>query len=266
MPRPIKCRKVCHFPDILEFRPSNENGGRGEEDEKEVILLTVDEYETIRLIDKEGYSQEQCAGFMQIARTTVQRIYEIARKKVADAIIDGHPLRIEGGDFQICDGKSSKCGLGGCYKQEFYQKYATEKGEGIMRVAVTYENGQIFQHFGRTEQFKVYDVQEGKIIDSKIVDTNGSGHGALAGILTALNADVLICGGIGGGAQAALAAANIKLYGGVSGNADDAAAAFLEGNLVYNPNIMCNHHNHHHGENHTCGEHGCGEHHCGEKH
>ena len=95
MPRPIKCRKVCHFPDILEFRPSNKNGGRGEEDEKEVILLTVDEYETIRLIDKEGYSQEQCAGFMQIARTTVQRIYEIARKKVADAIIDGHPLRIE---------------------------------------------------------------------------------------------------------------------------------------------------------------------------
>ena len=105
MPRPIKCRKVCHFPDILEFRPSNEKGGRGEGGEKEAVLLTVDEYETIRLIDKEGYSQEQCAGFMQIARTTVQRIYEIARKKVADAIVDGHPLRIEGGDFRICDGK-----------------------------------------------------------------------------------------------------------------------------------------------------------------
>ena len=103
-----------------------------------------------------------------------------------------------------------------------------------MRVAVTYENGQIFQHFGHTEQFKVYDVQEGKIIDAKIVDTNGSGHGALAGVLTALNADVLICGGIGGGAQAALAAANIKLYGGVSGNADDAVAALLDGNLEYN--------------------------------
>ena len=100
MPRPIKCRKVCHFPDILEFRPSNEKGGRGEGGEKEAVLLTVDEYETIRLIDKEGYSQEQCAGFMQIARTTVQRIYEIARKKVADAIVDGHPLRIEGGDFE----------------------------------------------------------------------------------------------------------------------------------------------------------------------
>ena len=230
MPRPIKCRKVCHFPDILEFRPSNKNGGRGEEDEKEVILLTVDEYETIRLIDKEGYSQEQCAGFMQIARTTVQRIYEIARKKVADAIVDGHPLRIEGGDFRICDGKSSKCGLGGCYKQEFYQKYATEKGEGIMRV--------------------------------EVVDTNGSGHGALAGVLNALKADVLICGGIGGGAQMALSAAGIKLYGGVSGDADAAVEAFVNGTLDYNPDVKCNHHDHDHGEGHTCGEHGCGSHSC----
>ena len=255
MPRPIKCRKVCHFPDILEFRPSNENGGRGEEDEKEVILLTVDEYETIRLIDKEGYSQEQCAGFMQIARTTVQRIYEIARKKVADAIIDGHPLRIEGGDFRICDGKSSKCGLGGCYKQEFYQKYATEKGEGIMRVAVTYENGQIFQHFGHTEQFKLYDVENGEIKQTQVVDTNGQGHGALASFLTNAGVEVLICGGIGGGAQAALAAAGIQLFGGVSGDADEAVRCFVSGNLNYNPEVRCSHHAH---------EHSCGEHHCGE--
>lgn len=133
-----------------------------------------------------------------------------------------------------------------------------------MRIAVTYEDGHIFQHFGHTEQFKVYDVQDGKIISSQVVDTNGSGHGALAGVLTALDADVLICGGIGGGAQAALAAANIKLYGGVSGNADDAVAALLEGNLAYNPTIKCSHHEHHHGEHHTCGEHGCGEHHCGD--
>ena len=257
MPRPIKCRKVCHFPDILEFRPSNKNGGRGEEDEKEVILLTVDEYETIRLIDKEGYSQEQCSGFMQIARTTVQRIYEIARKKVADAIIDGHPLRIEGGDFRICDGKSSKCGLGGCYKQEFYQKYATEKGEGIMRVAVTYENGQIFQHFGHTEQFKVYDLEDNKIVNTQVVDTNGQGHGALAGFLNSADIDVLICGGIGGGAQAALAAAGIKLFGGVSGDADEAVKAYLEGNLTYNPDVHCTHHDHEDG--HSCGEHHCGE-------
>ena len=106
-----------------------------------------------------------------------------------------------------------------------------------MRVAVTYENGQIFQHFGHTAEFKVYDVQDGKVIHSEVVDTNGSGHGALAGVLNALKADVLICGGIGGGAQMALSAAGIKLYGGVSGDADAAVEAFVNGTLDYNPDV-----------------------------
>ena len=121
MPRPVKCRKVCHFPNVLEFFPT------GDYEKKTPIVLTVDEYETIRLLDKKGYTQEQCAASMQIARTTVQRIYEIARKKIADALIDGHPLKIEGGYFIICDGQSSDCSFGGCYKQEIYQKYAVEK-------------------------------------------------------------------------------------------------------------------------------------------
>jgi predicted Fe-Mo cluster-binding NifX family protein len=213
-------------------------------------------------LDKKGYSQEQCAVSMQIARTTVQRIYELARKKIADALIDGHPLRIEGGDFRICDGQSSSCSFGGCYKQEIYQKYAVEKGEGIMRIAVTYENGQIFQHFGHTETFKIYDVEEGKVVRSEVVDTNGSGHGALAGVLNALNADVLICGGIGGGAQTALAAAGIKLFGGVLGDADKAVEAFINETLDYNPDVKCSHHEHSHGEGHTCGEQGCGSNSC----
>lgn len=132
-----------------------------------------------------------------------------------------------------------------------------------MRVAVTYENGEIFQHFGHTEQFKVYDITDGKIVSSEVVDTNGSGHGALAGVLDSLHTDVLICGGIGGGAQAALAAAGIQLFGGVTGNADEAVAAFLEERLVYQPNVQCNHHDHHHGEGHVCGDHGCGSHNCG---
>ena len=132
-----------------------------------------------------------------------------------------------------------------------------------MTIAVTYMNGQIFQHFGHTEQFKVYDVENGKIVASAVVDTMGSGHGALAGVLSALKADVLICGGIGGGAQMALAAAGVKLYGGVSGNADAAVEAFLAGELAFNPNVKCNHHDHHHGEEHTCGDHGCGSHNCG---
>ena len=114
-----------------------------------------------------------------------------------------------------------------------------------MRIAITYDNGDIFQHFGHTEQFKVYDVDNGAIVASQVVDTNGSGHGALAGVLSALNADVLICGGIGGGAQMALAQAGIKLYGGVSGNADAAVAAFLNGKLDFNPDVRCNHTRHH---------------------
>ena len=131
-----------------------------------------------------------------------------------------------------------------------------------MRVAVTYENGEIFQHFGHTEQFKVYDIQDGKVVSSKVVDTNGSGHGALAGVLNALNVDALICGGIGGGAQMALAEAGIRLYGGGSGSADAAAQALAEGKLTFNPNVHCDHHDHH-GEGHTCGSHGCGSHSCG---
>jgi len=130
-----------------------------------------------------------------------------------------------------------------------------------MRIAVTYENGMIFQHFGHTQQFKIYDIADGKVAASQVVDTMGSGHGALAGVLNALNADVLICGGIGGGAQMALAQAGIRLYGGVSGSADAAVAALLSGELLYNPDVRCDHHDHH-GEGHTCGDHGCGSHSC----
>ena len=127
-----------------------------------------------------------------------------------------------------------------------------------MKIAVTYENGEIFGHFGHTKQFKVYETENGKIISSKVVDTNGSGHGALAGMLSSLDIDVLICGGIGGGAQMALSNAGIKLFGGVQGNADKAVEAYLNDALQYDPDAKCDHHDHEHGEDHTCGEHGCG--------
>ncbi len=131
-----------------------------------------------------------------------------------------------------------------------------------MNIAVTYENGQIFQHFGHTEQFKVYEIENNTVVKSYVVDTNGQGHGALAGFLSLSNIEVLICGGIGGGAQMALAEAGIKLYGGVAGDADAAVEAFLAGNLDFNPNVQCNHHGHNHGEGHNCGSHSCGSHSC----
>lgn len=131
-----------------------------------------------------------------------------------------------------------------------------------MKIAVTYENGNIFQHFGHTSQFKLYEVENNTVVRSEVIDTNGSGHGALAGFLAANGVNVLICGGIGGGAQAALADVGIKLFGGVQGNADEAVQALLAGKLGYNPDVKCDHHDHEHGaDGHACGSHGCGGHH-----
>lgn len=125
-----------------------------------------------------------------------------------------------------------------------------------MKVAVTYENGNIFQHFGHTKQIKIYNVDNKKIVDEIIIDTLESGHGAIVDLLSDNGVDVLICGGIGGGARIALDDANIKLYGGVSGSAEAALKALIDGNLEYNENVICSHHEN---ENHSCGEHKCGE-------
>lgn len=132
-----------------------------------------------------------------------------------------------------------------------------------MKIGVTYDNGQIFQHFGHTEQFKIYEIKEGKVASATVVDTNGSGHGALAGFLLENGVDVLICGGIGGGAQMALAQAGIQLFGGVSGDADAAVESLLKEELVFNPNVTCNHHGEGHHHAGGCGSHGCGSHGCG---
>ena len=127
-----------------------------------------------------------------------------------------------------------------------------------MKLAVTYEDGQIFQHFGHTPQFKLYQIEQGAVQGTQLLPTQGSGHGALATLLAQAGVEVLICGGIGAGAQNALAQAGIRLYGGVSGDADQAVAALLAGTLAYQPDIQCSHHGHHHGPDHTCGSHSCG--------
>lgn len=126
-----------------------------------------------------------------------------------------------------------------------------------MKIAVTYEAGNVFQHFGHTAAFKIYEAEDSKVLSSQVVETNGSGHGALAGLLESLGVDVLICGGIGAGARFALEDADIRIFGGVSGDADEAVEQFLSGGLDFNPNAACAHH-HHHDHGHDCG---CGHHH-----
>ncbi len=254
MPRKQRCRWIGAYPDCWEFSPE-------EDTEEKPVIMSLDEFETIRLLDREGMTQEQCAGHMGVARTTVTAIYNCARRKIAEALVDGKRLLIRGGNYRLNSQGTENI---------------IQKGKKSMRIAVTYENGEIFQHFGHSEQFKFYDAEDGKIISEQIADTNGSGHGALASFLKAAQVDSLICGGIGMGAQNALAEAGIRLYGGVSGSADAAAKALAEGTLQYDPNVKCGQHGHAHGEGHGCGhhhgeEHGCGQHHreghsCGQHH
>jgi FKBP-type peptidyl-prolyl cis-trans isomerase 2/predicted Fe-Mo cluster-binding NifX family protein len=131
-----------------------------------------------------------------------------------------------------------------------------------MKIATTYENGNIFQHFGRTEYFKVYEVEDGAVVSSEVIGSDGIGHGALAGLLANHDIQVLICGGLGGGALNALTNAGIEVCAGASGNADEAVAAYLRGELV-DTGANCDHH--HHGEGEECCGHGEGEDHecCG---
>ncbi len=238
MPRPARCRRIAQMPLYRSFSPDDIVPS-------EQVYMTVDEFEALRLLDSEGLTQEACARQMNIARTTVTAIYESARRKVAEALVQGKRLLIVGG---VCE--FTPCAI---------PEHINEKGSKAMRIAVTYENGEIFQHFGHTEQFKLYDVEDGKIVREQIVDTNGSGHGALAGFLQATQADALICGGIGMGAQMALADAGIRLYAGVHGDADMAAKALAEGRLEYDPDARCDHHEHHEGD---CGHDHCADHHC----
>ncbi len=134
-----------------------------------------------------------------------------------------------------------------------------------MKIAVTYDNGNVFQHFGRTEFFKVYDVEDNKVISSEVIGSNGVGHGALAGLLSDRSVDVLICGGIGGGAQQALADAGVELIAGAEGDTDQAVEAYLKGELI-STGANCDHHHHEdghscggHEDGHSCGSGGCGE-------
>ena len=239
MPRPVRCRRIEQMPVYRSFSPDDTEAA-------EAVRMTVDEFEALRLLDDEGLTQEACAERMNVARTTVTAIYDSARKKVADALVHGKRLLITGGRCE--------------YAPVELNQSIMEKGNNIMRIAVTYENGEIFQHFGHTAQFKLYDVENGKIVGEQLVDTNGSGHGALAGFLQAAKVDALICGGIGGGAQMALAEAGIRLFGGVKGSADEAAKALASGVLAYDPDVRCDHHEHHHGGD--CGHDHCADHHC----
>lgn len=220
MARPKRSRTITGFPEYNMFVPDGIP-------QRGYIELEIDEFEVIRLIDYKSYTHAECASKMNISRTTVTEIYARARKKIARSIMEGYPLRIEGNE---CIKKTGKPVL-------------KVKGEHIMRIAVTYENGSVFPHFGKTSQFKLYDVENNEIKESQVVGTEGLGHGALAILLSNMNVDVLICGGIGRGAIMALSGSNINVVGGVTGDCDTAVKSYLEGTLIPDeePTCGCSH-------------------------
>lgn len=129
-----------------------------------------------------------------------------------------------------------------------------------MKIAVSYEDGNIFQHFGHSKMFKIYEIDGQNIVDTKIIEAQGSGHSALATMLDDINVDALICGGIGNGAMDALVQIGIEVCSGVSGDADEAVAEYLNGSLE-SQGVNCDHHNN--GEEHSCGHCGSDEEDCG---
>ncbi len=246
MPRPRKRKTIHMTPECRRFSPAT--GSR------ESVVLSVEELEAIRLSDLEGLDQSACARQLNVARTTAQNLINSAHRKVAQALVKGLELEISGGEYEFVD---DNC----CWTIQTVDRVggmADMPKEANMILAITCDprTEEVFQHFGRTEFFKVYRIEDGKILSGQLVSTNGQGHGALAGVLSTIGADALICGGIGGGAQMALAQYGVKLFGGVTGKCDDAAQAFVEGRLQYQEDIRCDHHEHHHEEGHEC----CGGH------
>lgn len=233
MARPCKKRRICAAPRCRRFLPDPP-------EQTPEVRMSLEELECIRLLDYLGMTQEECARQLGVARTTVQALYTSARRRIAGCLVEGRPLHIGGGNYELCTAKNTCCA--------FLQQDRMKKGCQTMKLAVTYENGQIFQHFGKTSQFKVYTIENNAVRESHILDCNGAGHSALADLLQREGIDTLICGGIGQGAQNALSAAGIRLYGGASGDTDAAVNDLLAGKLNYDPAVHCSHH----AAGHTC--------------
>ncbi len=250
MPRPCRCRRVCAEPAVAAFGPYPEGLPAGEP-----VLLLVEEYEALRIIDYEKRTHEQCAAQMLVSRTTVTEIYERARFKLAQALVEGRPLRIEGGAYAVCAGECAATCAGRCrWKLRALADAARRaKGEFIMKIAIPVKNDAVFQHFGMAPAFKVYSVEDGRIASAEVIEAPGQGHGAKLAALADAGVTCVVCGGIGPGACSALAAAGIQLIAGISGSADEAAAACAAHALESNPEAAAAHH---HG--HGCGC-GCGE-------
>ncbi len=250
MPRPIKMRRICGC------RHAGVHTGAV------AIHLSAAEFEALRLSDLEEIPQSSAAERMAVSRGTFQRLLYAGHRKTAFALAANRPLTVDAPDSAVetvqsgC-ANSDRCRY--CYRKLSYTTLHST-GENIMRIAVTSENGQVFQHFGHTPEFSIFEIEDQRIAGMKTESTGDSGHEELVRFLADRQVEILLAGGIGAGAQNALAEANIKLVGGVSGDVVEAVGNYLKGTLHPRCDFQCK--GHQHGPtSHDCAHHCHGGHH-----
>ena len=224
MPRPVKCRNVCRMPENLKFIPQNPG------ENQEPVILNLDEFETIRLIDREGFSQEQCGRVMGVARATVQQIYTAARKKVADALVDGRPLQIEGGQYRLCGKHGNHCGCQGCWR---HLANRGKKEDTSMKIVIPLdENKQdICVSFGRAPYFLFSQDGNQEILENPAAQAQGGAGLKAAQFVVDNGADVLITVRCGQNAADVFTAAEMKIYKAEGSSAQGNLTAFEEKKL-----------------------------------
>jgi predicted Fe-Mo cluster-binding NifX family protein/predicted DNA-binding protein (UPF0251 family) len=236
MPRNPSRKIIRSTPIVRAFLPSKLELCLGQSG----ILLSIEEWEALRLVDYAGTEQSVAAESMDISRQSVQMLLASARSKVARALVEGQCLLIQGNPPQI--------------------ETIDSQRKLKMKIAVTCENEEVFPHFGRTPEFYIVNVEDGKIASEEFLAAPAQGHGALVGFLAEQGVETLICGGIGGGAVNSFRAAGIQIYAGASGRVKAQVLSLLSGQLPQQGDANCDHHGEEH-RHHEHGEGGCGHHH-----
>ncbi len=227
MPRPVKCRKVCQLPPAHEFRPT------GELSDDAIVTLTVDEYEAVRLIDYQGLSQKDCGGYMRIARTTVQAIYNSARKKLAQALVEGMTLRIAGGNFELCSGDEATCGCGGCARHRKTSAIVSTKEDKPMKIAISVEENtvDVCPFAARSPYFLFYENGESTVVENPAAQAESGAGIQAAQFLIDNDVTHFIAARVGGNAAEVLKAAGIPVYTSANKTAAEDIAALEAGKL-----------------------------------
>lgn len=235
MPRPRKHRNVCSFPKVTEFFPADQELNIQSTD---AVALTVDEYEAVRLIDYERFSQEDCSTRMGVARATVQSIYASARKKIALALVEGIPLKIDGGDYRLCNGRKNFFECGNCRKHRNAWNNQDKEINMIVAIPVEKDNESVCASFGRAPRFLFCNLETGEthIEDNPAENAEGGAGVKATQFIIDHGADTLIAVRIGGNADAALKAAHVKVYEASGAPAKNDIAALQAGELpVFSP-------------------------------